>query len=149
VSHERPRPAVPAELSEIHEVVAAAYAVYLPRMNTPPAPLGRDYAEAIAQGQIWVVGSPVEGLIVLIAESESVLLIENVAVHPSAQGSGLGRRLMEFAELEATARGRNRLALYTNEAMTENVGLYEHLGYAEVARRTEDGYRRIYMAKDV
>jgi len=39
------------------------------------------------------------------------------------------------------------LALYTNEVMTENLSIYEHLGFSEIARRTEDGYRRIYMEK--
>ncbi len=149
MSHERPRPATLAELSEIEEVVVAAYNVYLPRMDKPPAPMERDYAEAIENGQIWVIGNPVEALITLIAGSESVLLIENVAVHPSLQGSGLGRRLMEFAEIEAAARGLTRLVLYTNEVMTENPSLYEHLGFSEVDRRTEDGYRRIYMEKHV
>jgi hypothetical protein len=31
--------------------------------------------------------------------------------------------------------------------MTENITIYEHLGFFEVARRTEDGYRRVYMEK--
>jgi hypothetical protein len=31
--------------------------------------------------------------------------------------------------------------------MVENLSIYEHLGFSEVARRTEDGYRRIYMEK--
>jgi hypothetical protein len=31
--------------------------------------------------------------------------------------------------------------------MTENQAIYAHLGYREVERRSEDGYRRIYMEK--
>jgi hypothetical protein len=31
--------------------------------------------------------------------------------------------------------------------MTENYAIYTHLGYQEVDRRTDDGYRRIYMEK--
>ncbi len=31
--------------------------------------------------------------------------------------------------------------------MTESQAIYAHLGYREVERRTEDGYRRIYMEK--
>jgi ribosomal protein S18 acetylase RimI-like enzyme len=134
-------------LSEVEVVVAASYEKYLSRMDKPPAPLYRDYAEAIGMRQIWVVGRPLNGLISLIPESDAVLLIENIAVHPSAQGSGLGRRLMAFAEREATERGLSRLMLYTSEAMTENVALYQHLGFSEVGRRTEDGYRRIYLEK--
>jgi GNAT superfamily N-acetyltransferase len=147
MNHERPRLAAPGELSEIEEVVISSYGKYLARMDRPPAPMGRDYAEAIENQEIWVIGSPVQGLVSFRTESVGVLLIENIAVHPSNQGSGLGRQLMEFAEAEATARGLNRLALYTNEVMIENLSIYEHLGFSEVARRTEDGYRRIYMEK--
>jgi len=147
MDHDRPRLAKPQELSEIEEVVTASYEKYLPRMDKPPAPMERDYAEAIENREIWVVGDPVQGLISLITTPEGVLLIENVAVHPSAQGSGRGGELMSFAEFVATDCGLDRLALYTNEAMTENLSLYEHLGFHEVGRRTEDGFRRIYMEK--
>jgi hypothetical protein len=66
---------------------------------------------------------------------------------PSAQGLGVGRLLMEFAEQLAVRRRLDRLALYTNEIMTENISLYSHLGYVEVDRHIEDGYRRVFMEK--
>jgi ribosomal protein S18 acetylase RimI-like enzyme len=78
---------------------------------------------------------------------DDALLIENVAVHPKAQGTGLGRRLMDFAEEEGRRGGFGLLRLYTDEIMTENVALHEHLGYREVDRRLEDGYRRVLMEK--
>ena len=56
---------------------------------------------------------------------------------------------MDFAEPVAHARGFDRIALYTNEAMTENPLIYGHLGFHVVDRRTENGYRRIYMEKDL
>jgi hypothetical protein len=31
--------------------------------------------------------------------------------------------------------------------MTENLAIYARLGYAEFARRTEDGYHRVFMEK--
>jgi hypothetical protein len=33
--------------------------------------------------------------------------------------------------------------------MTDNLSLYPHLGYAEVDRRTEDGFNRVYFEKDL
>jgi hypothetical protein len=54
---------------------------------------------------------------------------------------------MEFAEEVARRRGLDRVSLYTNEVMTENLSMYGHLGYREVARRTEAGYRRVFMEK--
>ena len=93
-----------------------------------------------------MLGEPVIGVIVLMSEEDS-LLVENVAVSPAAQGNGYGRRLMEFAEQQARSRGLSRLTLYTNEIMTENLVIYSRLGYRETARRTEGGYRRVYMEK--
>jgi ribosomal protein S18 acetylase RimI-like enzyme len=140
------RRATPADLPAIRAVVTAAYARYLDRMDRPPAPMLAGYAAEVEAGRLWVAGAPVTGLIELISAGDS-LHIANVAVHPSAQGTGLGRRLMEFAEEQARQRGLTRLDLYTNEVMTENQAIYARLGYRETARRTEDGYRRIYLEK--
>ena len=141
-----PRQATEADLTAIRRVIEAAYAGYLSRMDRPPAPLLNDYRAATAAGQVWVLGEPVVGVIVLISEEDS-LLVENVAVSPAAQCTGHGRRLMEFAEQQAQSRGLSRLTLYTNEIMTENLAIYSRLGYSETARRTEDGYRRVYLEK--
>ena len=72
---------------------------------------------------------------------------ENVAVSPEAQGAGLGRRLMEFAEQQARARGISRMTLYTHEVMTENLAIYAHLGYRETSRAVQGAYRRVFMEK--
>jgi ribosomal protein S18 acetylase RimI-like enzyme len=141
-----PRPATAADLPAIREVVGAAYAGYLSRMDRPPAPMLADYGAAVDAGQLWVTGRPVTGLIELTKAGDS-LHVANVAVHPAAQGTGLGRQLMDFAERRAITLGLTRLSLYTNEVMTENQAIYAHLGYREVARHTEDGYRRVYMEK--
>lgn len=140
------RQASQADLPSIQRVIAAAYDKYLSRMDQPPAPLIRDYRQAIETGAVWVTGSPVAGLISL-TQTDDLILIENVAVHPDLQGNGLGRRLMEFAEEQARKHMIRRLALYTNEVMTENQAIYARLGYLVIDRRVEDGYRRIYMEK--
>jgi GNAT superfamily N-acetyltransferase len=141
-----PRPAGLADLPAIREVVTVAYARYLSRMDQPPAPMLADYGAAVEAGRLWVTGEPVTGLIELIEAGDS-LHVGNVAVHPASQGTGLGRQLMDFAERRAITLGLTRLSLYTNEVMTENQAIYTHLGYREVARHTEDGYRRVYMEK--
>jgi GNAT superfamily N-acetyltransferase len=140
------RQATATDLPSIQQVIAAAYGKYLSRMDKTPAPLLRDYGAAVGAGAVWVAGTPITGLISL-AIKDGILLIENVAVHPARQGTGLGRQLMEFAEEQARQRRINRLALYTNEIMTDNLEIYAHLGYRETGRRTEHGYRRVYMEK--
>jgi ribosomal protein S18 acetylase RimI-like enzyme len=142
------RQANEADLPVIADIITAAYSLYLGRMDRPPAPMLRDCAPDVEQGEVWVAGTPVTGLISLIPAGDS-LLIENLAVHPAAQGTGLGRALMDFAEHQARELRLPRLTLYTHEVMTENQAIYAHLGYRETARRTENGYRRVFMQKEL
>ena len=59
-----------------------------------------DYAALIAEGRVHVIGSPdLTGILVLIPETDA-LLLDNIAVAPGAQGTGVGKRLMATA-LEA------------------------------------------------
>lgn len=135
-----------ADLPVIREIIAVAYDKYLTRMDRPPPPMLRDYAPAVEAGTLWVTGDPVMGIVVLIPDSES-LLIENLAVRPEAQGTGIGRALMDFSEQQARQLKLSRLTLYTHVVMTENQAIYTHLGYREVERRSADGYHRVYMEK--
>jgi ribosomal protein S18 acetylase RimI-like enzyme len=88
----------------------------------------------------------IQGILVLIPERDAMLL-DNVAVDPRAQGSGLGRRLLQYAEEAARAAGYQSVRLYTNEAMTENLSLYSRIGYTETHRAEEKGLKRVYMVK--
>jgi len=149
-----------ADLPSIERLNAAAYAVYRDRIDRPPAPVTHDYTAEIQAGQVWLVGgsgeptgsgepgdhAPPTGLIVLIPTGDS-LLVENVAVAPAAQGRGVGRHLMEFAELRAAELGLSRTYLYTNEVMVENIAIYARLGYRQTERRSEHGYNRVFMEK--
>jgi ribosomal protein S18 acetylase RimI-like enzyme len=140
------RRATADDLPAIRAVIDAAYARYLTLMDKPPAPLFRDYGPSIEAGTTWVTGSPITAVLTLYPRDDH-MYVENIAVDPSAQGRGLGRALMEFAEQEAARRTLNRMALVTHEVMTENQAIYARLGYVEIERRAEDGYRRIYMEK--
>jgi hypothetical protein len=67
--------------------------------------------------------------------------------YPPGNCGGLGRDLLVFAKREAIRCGLTRMALVTHEVMAENRAIYAHLGYTEVGRWAEYGYRRIYMDK--
>lgn len=109
-----------------------------------------DYAALIDAGEVWLAehSGHVVGVLVMRRQGQA-LFVENIAVHPRAQGQGLGRRLMAFVEQQARAWQLAEVTLYTNEAMTENLVFYERLGFSETGRRLEDGYRRVYLRKPV
>jgi GNAT superfamily N-acetyltransferase len=102
----------------------------------------------VARGGVWVaeLDGRIVGFVVLVDAADHVLL-ENVAVDPRAQGRGVGARLLTLAEEETRRRGHDRIELYTNEAMTENLALYPRKGYVETRRGEEDGYRRVWFCK--
>ncbi len=144
----RIRAATAADAPVIAQIVEQAYRQYIPRIGKPPGPMLDDYGARVSQGVVWVIaeGSTIAGLIVLVPGPE-YLLLDNIAVAPGRQGSGLGRRLLAFAETEAVRRGYREIRLYTHQTMTENQRLYAAIGYEETGRGTEAGYERVFMRK--
>jgi ribosomal protein S18 acetylase RimI-like enzyme len=144
----QPRLATQDDLPAVERVVQAAYAPYVSRIGREPGPMLDDYAALIAGGRVHVVvhDDVVKAILVLIPQVHTMLL-DNVAVTPEAQGLGLGRTLLAFAEHAAVTAGYRSIELYTNEAMTENIALYTRIGYVETHRAVEKGLRRVYMTK--
>jgi ribosomal protein S18 acetylase RimI-like enzyme len=140
--------AIAADAPTLTRIVRSAFSHYVERLGLEPAPMQLDYARAIATDGVHVAveDEAILGLVVL-ADGDDDLLLNNLAVAPAAQGRGIGRLLIAFVEQRARERGHDRVLLYTNERMVENIALYRRLGYAEVARRCEAGYRRVHMAK--
>jgi ribosomal protein S18 acetylase RimI-like enzyme len=142
------RQALPDDDAAVTACVRAAYAVYVERIGCEPAPMAADYAALIAAGAVWVAAEAggVSGVLVLHAQPPA-MFVENVAVLPARQGRGLGRELLRFAESRAREAGLAEVTLYTNERMTENLGFYPALGYAETGRGMQDGFARVFYRK--
>lgn len=106
-----------------------------------------DYEEIVRRHSVFVaeVGEIV-GVLVLM-QTQTGILLDNVAVHPDRQETGLGRRLIALAENEARTRGYAKLDLYTHESMHEDIEIYRALGYTESERKLERGYPRVYLQK--
>jgi len=144
----QPRPATAADAKAIARCVHAAYSHYVARIGGPPGPMLDDYRQVVRDHRVWAIesGGEVVGAVVLMEKGDT-LLLDNVAVMPSRQGEGLGRRLIRRAEAEARRLGYDSLDLYTHERMTENLAMYARNGYVEIERRVERGFPRVYMRK--
>src|SRR6516225_7671910 len=144
----RIRAATAADVSVVGQIVEQAYRHYIPRIGKPPGPMLDDYAARVSEGVVWVIedASSIAGVIVLLPKPD-YLLLDNIAVIPARQGSGLGRRLLAFAEAEAVRRGYREIRLYTHRTMTENQRLYASIGYEETGHGNEAGYERVFMRK--
>lgn len=146
------RPAEPHEAAAIAGIVRAAYARWVPAIGREPLPMRVDYDKALQEHRFDVVaeGGRTDGRIVGVIETmqrADHIWIENVAVAPEAQGSGIGRRLLDHAERLARAAGCLEARLLTNAAFEANVALYRRLGY--VVDREEEFLSGItvYMSK--
>ena len=142
------RPARAADIGELTELVHDAYRPYVERLGMLPGPMTDDYEEVVRDRDVTVVEGEGEivGAIVLGITAEG-FTIDNVAVHLSHHGQGVGRALLEFAEAEARRAGFDAIHLYTHEKMTENLALYTRIGYAEYDRRSSGDFSRVFMRK--
>jgi GNAT superfamily N-acetyltransferase len=105
-SKPRIRLAIAADVPVVARIVDDAYPQYIPRIGRPPQPMLDDHAARVSDGVVWVIeeGDTIGGVVVLLPEPDH-LLLDNIAVVPVRQGTGLGGRLLAFAEAEAVRRG--------------------------------------------
>lgn len=82
------------------------------------------------------------GGLILVLKDEFAMLA-NIAVDPDCAGKGIGRGLIEHAEIQCRHLQKGELRLSTHVAMPENVSLYEHLGWKETGRSGN----KVHMAK--
>ena len=142
------RGAVDNDAAAITACVHHAFDHYVERIGRKPGPMLMKYDKEIREHQVFVVeeSGQIVGSLVLCIKEEGFLL-DVIAVEPLWQGRGVGRMLLEFAEVEAQRQGYQSIYLYTHEKMTENQLLYSKIGYVEYDCRSENGLARVYMRK--
>ncbi|MEP6851769.1 MAG: GNAT family N-acetyltransferase [bacterium] len=144
------RPATVHDADAVTALVRAAYAHYVPRIGREPLPMTADHRAQIEAGTVWVAPGDgrIRGVLVLVAAPDQ-LLVDNLAVDPRDQGTGLGGLLLAFAEDRARAAGRAEVRLYTHEKMVENRAFYARRGFVETGQAQEDGLPRVFLRKPV
>jgi ribosomal protein S18 acetylase RimI-like enzyme len=142
------RPATDRDAEAVAELVDAAYEHYVERIGRKPMPMTLHYGDEIRDKDVTVAeeGDELAGVLVLDRTDEGFAVF-NVAVHPTWQGAGVGRMLLEFAESEARRAGFDSIYLFTHEKMTENQELYARIGYVEYDRRAIGDLHVVYMRK--
>jgi GNAT superfamily N-acetyltransferase len=140
------REATLEDAARLRDCMIAAYSGYQERLQgIQLPPLIVDYAAEISNYPTWVADRDGEIVAGLIMTFNSVAMLSNIAVHPQAQGNGLGRRLLDFAEQQAKEQGFSRMRLATHRLLTENISLYQHFGWELVGQDEE----RVTMEKSI
>lgn len=138
------------DVAALTELKRRAYARHVARIGAEPQPMRADYAAMLADHHVWLIDGPEPGgpLAALVLRAEpGCLLIWSVAVAPGAQGQGLGRALLAFAEAEARRQGCGAIRLFTNERLVENLAFYRRLGYRETRREAYHGRTLVHLHK--
>jgi N-acetylglutamate synthase-like GNAT family acetyltransferase len=136
------------DVDGITRLVMTAFGKYVERIGRPPAPMTADYAELVRTSRVWVIEDDGEIVGVLVTHGHpDHLLLDCIAVAPTAQGGGHGHILLERADRDARELGLSEIRLCTNQAMTENLEFYPRRGFHETGRGTQDGYHRVFFAK--
>ncbi len=147
----RIRPAVLCDVPAIRAIAKAAYAPYVPLIGRKPAPMVADFDAVVAAGyaDVALAGSEVAGYIIHMSATPDGWFLENLAVSPAAQRTGLGHALIAHAEAAARAAGACEITLYTNAKMEANLAFYPRLGYIETHRAVENGFDRVFFRKSI
>jgi GNAT superfamily N-acetyltransferase len=146
------RRATPSDAPAVRDLTRAAYAKWVPVLGREPLPMTADYDAAVRDHIVDMLHLD-EKLVALIEMDPKTdhLLIVNVAVSPAYQGRGYGRAFLAHAEELALSIGLGELRLYTNAHFSENVKLYERVGY-KVDRKEEASAHLgvfVYMTKRI
>jgi len=134
----------------IRSLTRESYSKWVSVIGREPLPMTADYVEAVKQHRIDLLhlDGKLTALIEMIPKTDH-LLIENVAVSPSFQGRGLGRKLLAHAEQVTVFLGLSEIKLYTNKLFTENVQLYTKFGYGVDREEVWTGGVIVHMSKSV
>jgi ribosomal protein S18 acetylase RimI-like enzyme len=148
MSGTRVRAARNADVPEIEQVVADAFAAFTSRTGIRPAPLATDWPTVVSAlgASVATRDERVVGVLVLWPHPDHVL-VDVLAVAQEEQGGGIGSALLDRAELLAVETGTNTVRLHTNAAMAEALAWYPRRGFVEIGRRVEHGFARVFFEK--
>jgi ribosomal protein S18 acetylase RimI-like enzyme len=138
----------PAGFDRFDEVLALlwrAFAAHAGRID-PPSSTTRDTAESLralaASGRLHVAataGGALVGCVFSRADGGDCYLCK-LAVDPAFQRQGIARRLVEAVIAEARATGFARATLGVRLALTENIALFERLGFVKTGETCHPGF---------
>ncbi len=106
------------------------------RIEPKEAPILADPQKTILDpgGRIFfaTAGERCVGCCALIRMKDKEFEVAKMAVEPSYQGAGIGRRLLEATIEEGRNAGAQRLSLETNHVLTPAIRLYESVGFKHI-----------------
>ncbi|MBW9052217.1 GNAT family N-acetyltransferase [Rhizobium mesosinicum] len=133
--------------AELLDLILVSFA-YMEGRIDPPSSASRLTVESLAEKAKAEIAYAVEnagqlaGCIFLRPEADC-LYVGKLAVLPSAQGKGIGRRLLEIAEETARELGLQALRLETRIELFGNHKTFAAWGFERTAEKSHPGFARV------
>lgn len=120
---------------------------YMDGLIDPPSSAHRltlDALQAKAKQEILLLACSGDRLVgcLFIADRGDHSYLGKLAIAPSMQGRGLGRRFVGAAEDLARAAGKSALELQTRIELLDNHAAFARMGFAETGRTAHPGFDR-------
>lgn len=123
------------DLDNVKKCIELAYRPYVIDMGVELSPLMDDYGSLIAKGLVTICES-LDNLVAVIVwyYEENCLVVDNVAISPKYQRSGVFLKILHLLIKEAKNHNLNFLRMYVDEKITKNIELYQRFG-AEIYKK--------------
>jgi ribosomal protein S18 acetylase RimI-like enzyme len=149
-----------SEGEEVARVIRAAFTPYFRALgrewpadgSAQSAEWWKEFVPEVERGDVYVAldGERIVGA-VRTQPQEKDLYIDQIAVDPARQGTGVGSWLLQRIDEMARALGLGGLSLETAEMAVANIRLYQRHGFEIVSRGPPDhgldAHTRVYMVK--
>lgn len=132
------------QVSELHDLLRAAFAPMVGRIDPPSsltAMTQADVAGKIESEDFFLIRQGRTPIACVFGHSETgAYEVGKLAVASSHLRQGLARALIDVAGEHAKTLGHATLQLYARVELTENHAVYRALGFAQTATFTHDGF---------
>jgi GNAT superfamily N-acetyltransferase len=135
-----------SDWEHVRQLILDAFAYMGPRIDPPSSALRLTLKsiQAHAETGTLLLAHSASDLIgcLFLHQKNDALYISKLAISPTHQRAGIGRKLMEAARGEARLRGIGTLELETRIELTENHAAFARMGFIKTAENSHDGFDR-------
>lgn len=135
-----------SDWERVLRLILDAFAYMGPRIDPPSSALRLTpkSVQAHAESGTLLLAHRANDLVgcLFLHHKSDALYISKLAVSPTLQRAGVGRKLMEATRCEARRRGIGTLELETRIELTENHAAFARMGFIKTAETSHKGFDR-------
>ena len=147
----RIRRAVESDAPIIDRITKTAFEDYAKLLPSPPDALTEtiDHIEEDIRTKMVFVAELNRNTVgtVRLEQKDDKIYLSRFAVRPTSQNSGIGKYILEYADIISKINGAKEIYLHTASKAEKLMKLYESCGYKILEITTDRGYERAKLVK--